>query len=272
MENANSPEYLEKIKNQVIENLKRTAFAPSVQMQDVPRDPVGMDDEADAILDDEDEDEHKDERMTQRRWDKYVEKDGELSESEDETENRRNGVRRQTGPPRRRNIMDYQNANAASDDEKPRRGSVRARSHESGNVNGATIVATNGSGLYYSNTPSPAPSQQSAEDATMEDADIDQDEEQGQDTAEAAQPAVEAQEATPPDSPPNVTSNTAHHPASSSDIGAEDAADIRAREEHARLHEDIEFSPSPANGSPGAGDEMDTAGDPVEEAAEAEEL
>lgn len=31
MDNANSPEYLEKIKNQVIENLRRTSFAPSVQ-------------------------------------------------------------------------------------------------------------------------------------------------------------------------------------------------------------------------------------------------
>ena len=38
MDNANSPEYLEKIKHQVLENLRRTTqAAPSVQMQDVPR-------------------------------------------------------------------------------------------------------------------------------------------------------------------------------------------------------------------------------------------
>ncbi|KAI9758592.1 MAG: hypothetical protein M4579_002968 [Chaenotheca gracillima] len=116
MDNANSREYLEKIKTQVIENLKRTAFAPSVQMTDVPRDPEGMDDEADAILDDLDEDENKDDRYTKRRWDKYVEKDGELSDSEDEDESGRNGVRRQlNNGPKRRNIMDYQNLNAPTD-------------------------------------------------------------------------------------------------------------------------------------------------------------
>ena len=115
MDNANSREYLEKIKTQVIENLKRTAFAPSVQMTDVPRDAEGMDDEADAILDDLDEDENKDTRYTKRRWDKYVEKDGELSESEDEDEAERNGVRKRGGPPKRRNLMDYRNVNAPTD-------------------------------------------------------------------------------------------------------------------------------------------------------------
>lgn len=113
MDNANSPEYLEKIKVQVIENLKRTTFAPSVQMTDVPRDP---DEDPDNILDDLDEDEHKDQRYTSRRWDKYVEKDGELSESEDEDENENNGVRPQPGERKRRNIMDYQNADAVMED------------------------------------------------------------------------------------------------------------------------------------------------------------
>ncbi|KAI9763723.1 MAG: histone deacetylase [Candelina submexicana] len=115
MDNANSQDYLEKIKIQVIENLKRTAFAPSVQMTDVPRDPEGMDDEADAILDDLDEDDNKDARYTKRRWDKYVEKDGELSESEDEDENNANGVRKQPGSPKRRNLMDYTNPAAVPD-------------------------------------------------------------------------------------------------------------------------------------------------------------
>jgi len=203
MDNANSPEYLEKIKTQVIENLKRTAFAPSVQMTDVPRDPVGMDDEADAILDDEDEDEHKDERMTKRRWEKYVEKDGELSESEDEDMNQRNGVRQQLSKRKRRNIMDYQNPNAVSDDEDRMGGSARARSHESGEVNGTNAVVTNGSGLYDSNTPSPAGSQPSAEaeDTTMQDADVEVNDDEDHAAAEVAQPAIEAQEATPPESP-----------------------------------------------------------------------
>ena len=114
MDNANSYEYLEKIKIQVLENLKRTTFAPSVQMTDVPADPPGMDDEADAVLDDLDEDENKDKRHTKRRWDKYVEKEGELSDSEDEEENDSNGVRRLTNIRKRRNLMDYVNPNAAT--------------------------------------------------------------------------------------------------------------------------------------------------------------
>jgi histone deacetylase 1/2 len=115
MDNANTKDYLDKIRNQVVENLKRTAFAPSVQMTDVPRNPIldGMDDEADDVLDDLDEDENKDKRFTQRRFDQYVEKPGELSDSEDEEENAANGVRRQPGAIRRRNQTNYRNIDAA---------------------------------------------------------------------------------------------------------------------------------------------------------------
>jgi histone deacetylase 1/2 len=111
MDNANTKEYLDKIRNQVVENLKRTAFAPSVQMTDVPRNPIldGMDDEADDVMDDLDEDENKDKRYTQRRFDQYTEKAGELSDSEDEEENAANGVRRQPGAIRRRNQVNYRN-------------------------------------------------------------------------------------------------------------------------------------------------------------------
>lgn len=112
MENANSVEYLEKIKIQVIENLKKTAFAPSVQMQDVPREPLGgMTEEEEAELDDLDEDENKDTRHTQRRWDKAITRNDELDESDDEESGHANGVRPQNGVPKRKNIMDYQNPN-----------------------------------------------------------------------------------------------------------------------------------------------------------------
>ncbi|OKL64214.1 Histone deacetylase RPD3 [Talaromyces atroroseus] len=111
MDNANTKEYLDKIRSQVIENLRRTGFAPSVQMTDVPRDPLidGLDDEADAIMDDLDEDENKDKRYTKRRFDQYIEKTGELSDSEDEEENAANGVRRQPGVVRRRNHISHRN-------------------------------------------------------------------------------------------------------------------------------------------------------------------
>ncbi|AOW05816.1 hypothetical protein B0I72DRAFT_140688 [Yarrowia lipolytica] len=49
MQNANSPEYLDKILTQVLVNLGRTKFAPSVQMTDVPRDaPDDGDEEEDS--------------------------------------------------------------------------------------------------------------------------------------------------------------------------------------------------------------------------------
>lgn len=116
MDNANSKEYLEKIRMQVIENLRRTTFAPSVQMTDVPRGPLveGMDDEADAILDDLDEDENKDKRFTKRRFDQYIEREGELSESEDEEEQAANGVRRQPNSMKRRNKVNYRNLDGDS--------------------------------------------------------------------------------------------------------------------------------------------------------------
>jgi histone deacetylase 1/2 len=116
MDNANTLEYLEKIKNQVIDNIRRTMHKPSVQMTDIPNQPAGMDDEADATMNDEDEDEHMDTRHTARRWDLHTEKEGELSESEDEEGNARNGIRKPRNS-RRRNIMDYQNANSVPDDD-----------------------------------------------------------------------------------------------------------------------------------------------------------
>jgi histone deacetylase 1/2 len=117
MENANSRDYLEKIKIQVIENLKRTAHAPSVQMQDVPRQPFGgMTEEEEAELDDLDEDNNKDVRHTQHRWDKAVTRDDELYESEDEDMNKMNGIVPQNNVSKSKNIMDYQNPNAVAED------------------------------------------------------------------------------------------------------------------------------------------------------------
>lgn len=128
MDNANSPEYLEKIKCQVFENLRMTQFAPSVQMTDVPRAPLFNNDnendpdnegnaedldEREGRLDDEDEDMSKDARYSERRWDQRIEREGELSDSEDEDQKQRNGVRRQpNGQKRKPGIMDYRNPHA----------------------------------------------------------------------------------------------------------------------------------------------------------------
>ncbi|KAI5787611.1 histone deacetylase 1 [Peziza echinospora] len=104
MENLNSKDYLEKIRTQVIENLSRTKFAPSVQLTDVPRDTEAFNEE-DGILDDMEEDgEGADQRYTQRRWDQRVERDNELSESEDEG---MNGAKRHNGVKKRRNERNH---------------------------------------------------------------------------------------------------------------------------------------------------------------------
>jgi histone deacetylase 1/2 len=117
MENANSKDYLEKIKIQVIENLKKTAHAPSVQMTDVPRTTImGGTDDDDAELDDLDEDENKDSRYTKRRFDQRIARDDELDDSEDDEEARANGVTPQNGTLKHRNIMDYQNSNTVASD------------------------------------------------------------------------------------------------------------------------------------------------------------
>ncbi|KAF2812878.1 uncharacterized protein BDZ99DRAFT_507084 [Mytilinidion resinicola] len=118
MDNANSPEYLQKILTQVVANIKRTTFAPSVQMTDVPRSPLvpGLDDEADDAMDDQDADDNPDRRYTERYMDKHVERPGELyDDSEDEEVNSNLGIRTQPGTKRRRNIMDYQNPHAPDD-------------------------------------------------------------------------------------------------------------------------------------------------------------
>ncbi|KAI0014552.1 histone deacetylase RpdA/Rpd3 [Xylariomycetidae sp. FL0641] len=114
MENANSPEYLEKIRNQTIENLRRTAHVPSVQMQDVPRQSLGaMTDEDDAELDDLDEDENRDVRMTQRQWEQRIEHDNEYEESDNEDLDRANGIHRNGST--RPAFNDYRNSDVEGD-------------------------------------------------------------------------------------------------------------------------------------------------------------
>lgn len=111
MENANSKEYLKKITEQVIENLKRTTFVPSVQSTEIPRTTIlGGTEEDEDIANDMDEDDgvNKDLRTTKRQFDARVTRDDEFEDSGDEREAAAAyGVRRQTGVNKRRNVMDY---------------------------------------------------------------------------------------------------------------------------------------------------------------------
>ncbi|KAI0823012.1 histone deacetylase [Trametes gibbosa] len=82
MDDMNSPEYLDRVKNIVLEHLRHVGGPPSVQMTDVPRMPI------DEIVEDdpdEDMDDPNDRRPT-RQLDARRQADGELSDSDDEGE------------------------------------------------------------------------------------------------------------------------------------------------------------------------------------------
>ena len=83
MENLNSKEYLEKMKVQVLQNIERSGGAPSVQMQDVPRD-----------MPSEDEDEEDDDEGARKAAEAAGDDDGEAA-MKDEL-HRREGVRIKT--------------------------------------------------------------------------------------------------------------------------------------------------------------------------------
>jgi histone deacetylase 1/2 len=117
MENSNSREYLEKITAAVIDNLRHTGPAPSVQMQDVPRKPFGgMTDEEEAELDDMDEDENKDVRMSEHRWDKRIEHEAEFEPSDDDEMARANGATRSNG--NKRSFNDFRKGDKEDNSER----------------------------------------------------------------------------------------------------------------------------------------------------------
>lgn len=272
MDNANSPEYLDKIRHQVIENIKRTAFAPSVQMTDVPRSPLipGMDDEAEDEMNDMDEDDNPDVRYTQHRWDKQVEKDGELSESEDEAENEKQGVRKQPGRKRRMNIMDYQNANAVDGDVTPRPGSANGAgtSNTSAPDTGKSSARASPAAAAQTSASQPASSAQSPTPATGDfeasaapaadiDSDVDMDnapEEAATATDVAEAPTAAAATRAAADEPTSALTPPASPPA------AAGPAAVAAEEETTTEPEDGQLDPEvkseaeqPATAPVGAG-------------------
>lgn len=145
MENSNSREYLEKIKSAVIDNLRQTGPAPSVQLQDVPRRPFGgMTDEEEAELDDFDEDENKDVRMTEHRWDKHVRNDAEFEASDDEDMSAANGLTRQNGNKRtfndfRKGETDVESGNATPRNDKSDEAAKEQAEDDAHDVNDDTI-------------------------------------------------------------------------------------------------------------------------------------
>lgn len=112
MDNANSREYLEKILSAVQENMRRTVHAPSVQMTDIPRESLGMNDDEEAALDDLDEELNTDKRNSERQRENHVEKEGEMYDdlSDDELmDDGNNGPTRQPGRDMERARINYRN-------------------------------------------------------------------------------------------------------------------------------------------------------------------
>ncbi|KAJ1647682.1 histone deacetylase [Coemansia asiatica] len=72
--NMNSSEYLDRMRSQVLQNIERTRFAPSVQMQDVPRD-IDRDTADEDALD-------PDERMAESVRDQHIVPDAEMYEAD----------------------------------------------------------------------------------------------------------------------------------------------------------------------------------------------
>lgn len=86
MEDLNTPAYLNRVKSIVMENLRSLGGPPSVQMSDIPRLPI------DDIMNDPNRDEDTidpDQRRPMRLLDSLVQRDDELSDSEDEGEGNR---------------------------------------------------------------------------------------------------------------------------------------------------------------------------------------
>ncbi|KAI8821347.1 histone deacetylase 1 [Fimicolochytrium jonesii] len=83
MDNRNSREYLERMHMKIVENLRNMPAAPSVQMHAIPSD-------LDRNLFESDEEEDPEERITQSMSDMHRIPSTELSDSEDEGDNRRN--------------------------------------------------------------------------------------------------------------------------------------------------------------------------------------
>ena len=227
MDNANTAEYLEKIKNQVIDNIRRTMHKPSVQMTDIPSDIHGMDDEADAIMNDEDEEMNTDTRHSARQWDLQTEKDGELSDSEDENAKRQNGVKKTRSS--RRNIMNYQNLHAVPDDDEIISNlgvSVEAQSGANGESKSSVA------------SPTPTSSHPSPPTANAVDGDVDMVDRNASPVLQAS--AAEGPQAvTPPESPQSVQRAPAN----------EDVAEDIAAEEQTTVIEDREAESATAEQS-----------------------
>lgn len=185
MENANSHDYLHKIKTAVIDNIRRTG-KPSVEaFLETPASALlrGLESDDEDEEDDLEADMYPEKRMTQRQRDEQIEHSGEHYEPSDDEEYKEGlGVRRQPGAKRRRNIMDFQNPNAAREDDegRPLNGESSRNGHlassapgQGGDSRASSTRPTNGAEARSNGTSSRARTPTVPAD---EDGDVDMDE------------------------------------------------------------------------------------------------
>jgi histone deacetylase 1/2 len=218
MENANSHDYLHKIKSTVIENIRRTG-KPSVEaFTNIPNTlNRTMDSDAEDEEDDLDADENRDVRATQLQRDKQISHDADLyDESEDEDYKNSLGVRAQPGVKRRRNISDYPNPNAAPADDLDAMDGME-------DLNGESAVSTRQPSAAKSRTQTPAVDEQSAD----EDGDVDMDEPAAPVGVTSTRSPSPAGVVTPPESPPAAAAASALAPTSApaADVAMESIGD-----------------------------------------------
>jgi len=218
MENANSHDYLHKIKSTVIENIRRTG-KPSVEaFTDIAPNPFlgRMDSDGEDEDNDDDADLNPDVRMTQRQRDQQIEHEGELyDESEDEDYKNSLGVRAQPGVKKRRHITDFPNPNAAAADD--------IDALDGDDMNGTSAVSTRQpSAAVISRTNTPGAAGQDAD----EDGDVDMDEAEAP-AANSTGSQSPAGVVTPPESPPANAPATGLAPTSApaADVSMEGADD-----------------------------------------------
>ncbi|OAL57487.1 histone deacetylase 1 [Pyrenochaeta sp. DS3sAY3a] len=236
MENANSHDYLHKIKSAVIENIRRTG-KPSVDaFSTIPDNPLlnrSGDSEGEDEDDDLDADENPDVRVTQRQRDQQIEHDGELYDpSDDEDYKNSLGVRPQPGSKKRRHITDFPNPNSApADDLDALEG-----------LNGESALSTRQPSAAKSRTQTPAVTEQQAD----EDGDIEMEEPTVPATAATATSTRSQSPAgvvTPPESPPTATTALAPTSAPAADVEMDDVAtkeDISEAKEEGQAERDSE--------------------------------
>lgn len=105
MGNNNNPDYLEKLKSRLIDNLRMLPHAPGVQSQAIPEDAI------DVEMEEDEDKQNPEERISIRASEKRIQNENELSDSEDEGDGRKDQRSHKTAKNKKAKIENNSNAN-----------------------------------------------------------------------------------------------------------------------------------------------------------------